>query len=80
MKRSRVLAEKERKAERALRQWVRRIPDDATLANILIQLAGRSLQQAFYLKALPYLKFQPLPFEDLLPWLKSRRASVDAAL
>lgn len=62
---NRLAAEKERRAQAKFRKYIRRIPDNATLVNILLSFPEKQFRRVFYDKALPYLKFKPIQFEDI---------------
>ncbi len=62
MKPKREAAERERRAKAQLRKMARKIPNNLSLANILIQFE-KPFQRDFYYRVLPFLRFKPAPLE-----------------
>jgi len=63
MKPARAKAEKERLAEVKFRKLIRRVPDNATFVSILLGFDDKPFRADFYRRAVPYLKFEPIPLE-----------------
>lgn len=64
MKPARIKAERDRRANVEMRKWARRIPDNAKLINIMARCEG-PLRRDLYQKLRPYLRFSPIPLEEL---------------
>ena len=64
MKPSQIKAGEERRAKVKLRRLARKIPDNARLINILLQFEP-PFRVHFYAKVQPYLKFKPVPLEEI---------------
>ncbi len=47
------------------REIGREIPDNAVLANILLQLKDRPIREGFYRNVAPHLKFKPISLETI---------------
>lgn len=65
VKPARAKAEKERLAKVTLRKYARMIPDNAKLAQILLQFPDKPFQRDFYYKLRPHLRFEPIPLEAI---------------
>ncbi len=66
MKPARLKAEKERQAKVRLRRWAQRIPDNETFIKIMLQFPEAPFRRDFYRKTAPYLKFKPVPLEEIV--------------
>lgn len=64
MKPKQIAAETERLAKVRLRKYARRIPDNATLLNILLGLE-KPFRYDFYHRIRPHLRFEPIPLEAI---------------
>lgn len=65
MKPAQRRAEIERKNKIKFRKIARKIPDNATLLNIMLQLTERPIREGFYRNIKPFLRFQPIPLEEI---------------
>lgn len=64
MKPKQIAAEKERRARAKFRVMARRIPDNAVLTNILLQME-KPIRAALLRNLTPHLRFRPISLEDL---------------
>ncbi len=62
MKPAQSKAERERLAKIKMRRWVRQIPDNAALMNLLLQME-KPFRADFLRVATPFLKFKPISLE-----------------
>lgn len=65
MKAAKLKAEQERLAKVKMRKWARRIPDNAMFAKIIRQFPELPFRADFYRNITPYLKFTPVPLEQI---------------
>jgi hypothetical protein len=66
MKPAKLKAERERRAKIEFRKLARQIPDNEKLKEIVLKLADqRPIQEGFYRNVVPFLKFAPIPLQEI---------------